>query len=296
VLSQEALTTPVLDVLSAHLGLQERWSELPLILLLDRDVRIAPVAARLRASLDGAKLVFLQRPVRAIELLSAVQTAVAARRRQLQLRDHIEFQEELRRELIHRVKNALANVMAIYHMTKRQSETFEAFTEAFEGRLAALSRVHSALVATDESSDIRDLAETVLAPYRSDDRRRLAIDGPAAKLAPASAVAFALCLHELATNASKYGAFSSPDGRVELKWWLEQGMTDFIATIEWIECGGPAVIAPTRRGYGTAFIEASVKGSMQGTVTFEYRPPGLRCVFRVGVEAAAPATVARTAA
>lgn len=196
--------------------------------------------------------------------------------------------------MIHRVKNALANVMAIYHLTKRQSETFEGFTEAFEGRLAALSRVHSSLVATDEASDIRDLAETVLAPYRSDDQRRLVIDGPEAKLAPGSAVAFALCLHELATNASKYGAFSTPDGRVELKWWLEQPGEDVLATIEWIESGGPPVIAPARRGYGTTFIESSVRGSMQGTIMFDFRPAGLRCVFQVAVEAVAPA--ARTAA
>lgn len=285
VVSQEGLTSGILALLSSHLAGQGQWSELPLILLLDREQRISPIAARLRAELIGAKLTFLQRPVRAVELMSAVQSAVTARRRQLQLRDYISLQEELRHELNHRVKNALANVMAIYHLTKRQSGTLDQFTNAFEGRLSALSRVHSSLVAMDEARDIVDVAETVLAPYRSAERNRLVVAGPPARLGPGSAVALALCLHELATNASKYGAFSVPEGSVELKWQLDQRESQTVAIIEWIESGGPPVVPPERQGFGTAFIQAAVRGSMRGSVAFDYAPTGLRCRFVVGTEA-----------
>lgn len=285
VVSQEGLTSGILTLLASHLSGQGRWSELPLILLLDREQRISPVAARLRAELVGAKLTFLQRPVRVVELLSAVQSAVTARRRQLQLRDYIDLQTELRHELNHRVKNALANVMAIYHLTKRQSRSLDDFTKAFEGRLSALSRVHSSLVTMEEARDIADVAETVLAPYRSAERNRLTMAGPPARLGPGSAVALALCLHELATNAAKYGSLSVPEGSVDLKWQLDQRESQTVAIIEWIESGGPPVLPPERQGFGTAFIQAAVRGSMRGSVAFDYARTGLRCRFVVGAEA-----------
>lgn len=288
VVSQEGLTSGILALLASHLAGQGRWSELPLILLLDREQRISPVAARLRAELVGAKLTFLQRPVRVVELLSAVQSAVAARRRQLQLRDYIDLQQELRHELNHRVKNALANVMAIYHLTKRQSRSLDEFTEAFEGRLSALSRVHFSLVTMEEARDIADVAETVLAPYRSSERNRLTMAGPPARLAPGSAVALALCLHELATNAGKYGSLSVPEGSVDVKWHLDQRESQPVAIIEWIESGGPPVLPPERQGFGTAFIQTAVRGSMRGSVAFDYARTGLRCRFVVGAEVNTP--------
>jgi two-component sensor histidine kinase len=284
VLSQEGLTNGVLETLKAHLEGQGQWSELPLIMLLDRDQRIGPTADRLRASLTRAKLTFLQRPVRAVELISAIQTAVGARNRQLQVRDHIIFQEELQRELNHRVKNALANVMAIYHLTKRQSENFDEFTESFEGRLAALSQVHSALVATNEPRELAEIAETVLAPYRSTEGRRVLVSGPRANLAPGSAVAFAMSLHELATNASKYGALSSADGSVEVSWRLERQGSELRAVVDWVESGGPKVVPPTRRGYGTAFIHSAARSSLRGSVDFDFAPSGLRCTFSILVD------------
>lgn len=287
VLSQEGLTVGIMEALKAHLDGQGQWSELPLILLLDRDQRIGPTASKLRASLTGAKLTFLQRPVRAVELISAIQTAVGARHRQLQVRDHIIFQEELQRELNHRVKNALANVMAIYHLTKRQSLSFDEFTTSFEGRLAALAQVHSALVATNESRDLIDIADMVLAPYRSTGTERIVISGPPASLAPGSAVAFAMSLHELATNASKYGSLSAVDGRVTLNWRLEEEGTAIRAVVEWVERGGPPVEPPTRRGYGTAFIDSAVRGSLRGSAEFDFAPKGLRCTFSIIVDGSA---------
>jgi len=284
VLSQEGLTSGILEALKAHLEGQGQWSELPLIMLLDRDQRIGPTAERLRANLTRAKLTFLQRPVRAVELISAIQTAVGARNRQLQVRDHIAFQEELQRELNHRVKNALANVMAIYYLTKRQSRSFEEFSGNFEGRLAALSQVHSALVATNEPRNLAEIAETVLAPYRSADHERIVISGPPANLAPGSAVAVAMSLHELATNASKYGSLSAVEGSVQLSWRIEQEEDAVRAIVEWVESGGPKVNPPTRRGYGTAFIDSAVRGSMRGSAHFDFASEGLRCTFSIIVD------------
>jgi two-component sensor histidine kinase len=284
VMSQEALTPRMLDVVAGHLAAQPSWSELPLVLLLDADHQHGSILAGLRTRLPSSKLTVLQRPVRALELVTAVQTAVAARRRQLQLRDHIVWQEELKRELNHRVKNALANVVAIYHMTKRQSASLEEFSERFEGRLTALSRAHSALVVSSEPSTLSEVADLVLAPYRSSCVQRVLITGPAVEVTPPAAVTLALCLHELATNAAKYGALSYPHGRVALSWGFEQGEASTIVRLSWTELGGPPVAPPSRRGYGTSFIRSAAKGSLNGAVDLQFRREGLACEMIIPLE------------
>lgn len=285
VMTQESMTAPIIDLLRDHLAAQSSWSELPLIMLLERKQRISPVAARLRRDFPGAKMTFLQRPVRTVELVSAVQSAVAARNRQVDVRDHIELQQELQRELNHRVKNALANVMAIYHMTKRQSGDLATFAESFEGRLGALSRVHGALLVTNEDRELADIAELVLAPYRSSDNERITIQGSSVTLPATAGVTFALCLHELATNASKYGALSAAGGTVSVHWsWKSKG-GGAVALLEWREQGGPPVVPPSRKGYGTGFISSAVKGSLRGSVSFNYAPEGLRCSITIPLAA-----------
>jgi len=226
VMTQEALTRGMLDVLAGHLAAQPNWSELPLVLLLDANHQTGSVLTGLRARLPTSKLMVLQRPVRALELVTTVQTAKAARRRQLQLRDHMVWQEELQHELNHRVKNAMANVVAIYHTTLRQSTSLQDFSVSFEGRLSALSRVHAALVVSGEPRALIEIADLVLAPYRSVSGQRIRIEGPAINVTPQTAVTLALSLHELATNAVKYGALSGPQGTVSLGWAIESGETD----------------------------------------------------------------------
>jgi two-component sensor histidine kinase len=226
----------------------------------------------------------LQRPVRRLELVTAVQTAVSARRRQLQLRTHIAWQEELQRELNHRVKNALANVVAIYHMTMRQSATLEEFSERFEGRLTALSRVHGALAVSSEPRALSQVAELVLAPYRLASGESVLIAGPAVDVTSAAAITLALCLHELATNAAKYGALSSPLGRVALSWNLDAGEAGTKLRLCWAEDGGPPVTPPSRPGYGTAFIRSATKGSLNGTVDLQFRSQGLVCEMVIPLE------------
>ena len=275
VMSQEALTPRMLDVVAGHLAAQADWSELPLVLLLDRDHQNGAVLTRLRTRLPGSKLTVLQRPVRALELLTAVQTALRARRRQLQLRDHMIRQEELQRELNHRVKNVLANVIAIYHMTMRQSTSLHDFAAGFEGRLSALDRVHSAAVDAGEPRALGEIAELVLAPYLSAITRRVVIDGPPVCVTPQSSVTLALCFHELATNAAKYGAFSGPHGTVRLAWTPEAGAPPGLRVL-WTETGGPPVVPPARSGYGTSFVR-SVIGGMGGAIRLEFKPEGFVC-------------------
>lgn len=289
IVTQEALTPQTLDALGGALAAQPPWSELPFLLLLDGVQRSGPSLVGLEDALPQTKLTILQRPVRVVELLTAVQAAVAARRRQFELRDHIALQEELQRELNHRVKNTLANVYAIYHLTRRQSGSLEDFAERFEGRLNALSRVHAALVMSSRPRSIADIAELVLEPYRSSDPERIQVDLSPLLLESAPAVAFALSLHELATNAAKYGALSAPSGHVELRCVMAPGSE--AVDITWQETGGPAVAPPTRRGYGTAYVRSAVKGTLRGALELVFAPEGLRCVMAVPLStfAASPA-------
>jgi two-component sensor histidine kinase len=280
VMTQEALTRGMLDVLAGHLAAQSNWSELPLVLLLDADHQTSSVLAGLRARLPTSKLMVLQRPVRTLELVTTVQTAMSARRRQLQLRDHIIWQEELQHELNHRVKNAMANVLAIYHMTMRQSRSLDDFSAAFEGRLSALSRVHAALVVSGEPRALHEIADLVLAPYRSASAKRIRISGPAINVTPQIAVTLALSLHELATNAAKYGALSGPQGTLSLRWAVERGEEGAVVQLRWLEAGGPPVEAPSRRGYGTSFMRSAIKG-MGGAIDFQFRAEGLSCVISI---------------
>jgi two-component sensor histidine kinase len=279
VMSQEALTPTALETVASHLESQPPWSELPLILLMDDIERSGAVLSGLRRRLPHSKMMILQRPVRTIEFVSVAQTALLARRRQRELRDHIEWQQELQRELNHRVKNILANVMAIYHMTIRQSDGLDAFAESFEGRLSALSRVHSALVVAEQSQPISAVAEQVLSPYRSSTDKRVVIEGPPIQLPPDMAVTFALCLHELATNAAKYGAFSTAEGAVSLTWTWDDPESP--VEVVWSESGGPPVTPPTRQGYGTRFVRSAMRGGPGAAVDIQFHREGLMCTFLI---------------
>lgn len=283
VMSQEGLTPAAIDTIARYLDAQPAWSELPLILLVDNAGRGGSTFSGLRQRLPRAKMVILQRPIRTIEFVSVAQNALLARRRQLQLRDHIEWQQELQRELNHRVKNILANVMAIYYMTLRQSGSLADFSTSFGGRLSALSEVHSALAAAEQAQPLRTVAERVLEPYRSDSDERVILQGPAVELRPDTAVAFALGLHELATNAAKYGAFSTSNGSVSLVWEQVEAEGEALAKIVWKERGGPPVTPPTRQGYGTRFVRTALKGGAGTGVDFHFEREGMICTFTIPV-------------
>jgi len=185
-----------------------------------------------------------------------------------------ERQALLAREVDHRAKNALALVQAIVRMTKAHS--IEAYVTAVEGRIKALSRVHTVLSHSRwEGADLAGLVAEELAPYRTGEQDRVQASGPGIVLQPAAAQTLALVLHELVTNAAKYGALSSLSGKVKLAWTLNGRSIDFI----WIESGGPETSKPATLGFGTRIVLASIERQLGGRVTFDWLPEGLKCAF-----------------
>jgi PAS domain S-box-containing protein len=187
-----------------------------------------------------------------------------------------ERQALLAREVDHRAKNALALVQSIVRLTR--ASDISAYTTAVEGRIRALSRAHTTLSQSRwQGADIRGLVEEELAPYRTADQSRIETSGPNVSLQPAAAQSLALALHELVTNAAKYGALSSMSGRIHLSWGFAQGAL----VLQWTESGGPATVSPSSPGFGTRIITASIEGQLGGQVAFDWRPEGLQCVLSV---------------
>jgi len=173
-------------------------------------------------------------------------------------------------EAEHRSMNLLANVQAAVNLSR--SDTAEGLKKAIEGRLRALANVHSLFVETRWiGAELSTIATQELAPYSADSRVR--IDGPSVLLEPNAAQAIAVALHELATNAGKYGSLSGSKGRVDLKWLHQPGGRLFV---RWTEIGGPPVQPPTHRGFGSRVMERMI-GQLKGKTDFNWRPEGLVC-------------------
>ena len=190
-----------------------------------------------------------------------------------------ERQRRLAGELDHRVRNVIALVQAVASQTARASGSLEGFAEAFEGRLGALARAHGLLTSTGwAGADLRGLVEGTLEPYLGG-AARAAVAGPAVALPPRQAVALAMVLHELATNAVKHGALSVPGGGVEVAWDVDRRGEDGAPRVRlaWREAGGPAVGAPARRGFGTALVEQSLAYDLDGTGGVRFEREGLVC-------------------
>jgi PAS domain S-box-containing protein len=186
----------------------------------------------------------------------------------------------LAREVDHRAKNALAVVHAIVSLTR--ADNIAQFVAAVEGRVQALARAHSLLSESRwRGANISDIIEEELAPYRAPHFDRVKISGTSLSLDPSTAQALALALHELATNAAKYGALSRPSGRLEVAWSLANGRLE----LQWIERGGPAPGRVEPGGFGLRVIKASVEGQLEGKIEFDWRREGLRCALSLPLEA-----------
>jgi two-component sensor histidine kinase len=178
----------------------------------------------------------------------------------------------LAQEAEHRSKNLLAIVQAAVHLS--QSDTPEGLKRAIEGRIQALANIHSIFAKTRwVGADLATIAMQELAPYGQEEQKRLHIDGPPLLLEPDAAQAIAIALHELSTNAAKYGALSAANGRVDLKWSLQK---DGRVRLTWTETGGPIVQTPTRKGFGRKIIEQMI-GHQSGNTNFDWRAEGLAC-------------------
>ena len=195
------------------------------------------------------------------------------------LRQAMNRQQILLDEINHRVKNTLAAVQSVARLSVLSATTINEYIVAFEQRLFALSAAYNLLTENNwEGVNLRTIVEQILAPYA--DAERVKIDGPVITLSPKLALAVAAAVQELATNAAKYGALSSARGRIEI-WWAYQD--DNYITFRWIETGGPLVHIPTRRGFGSKFIQEALAADTGWKVEVQYLPQGARCTFVIAL-------------
>lgn len=182
----------------------------------------------------------------------------------------------LANELSHRVKNTLATLQSIVAQTIRNASSLETAGETLSARIMSMAAANDLLVNERwESASITDLLARALAPFGVEDADRFYLSGPDVRLQPRIAIALALALHELATNASKYGALSLADGCVRIDWQVVPGARPASLRITWTEEGGPFVTPPDRIGFGSRLIERVLAREIGGTATLDYRPEGV---------------------
>lgn len=213
-------------------------------------------------------------PVRVgIAELDAVSDAIASASSDLERQDRAE--RILINELNHRVKNSLTVVQSIAQQTLARAASTEGFRADFSGRLVAFAKAHDALSETGwVSADLRDLAQRVCGPVAGEGR--LTLDGPPVDLPARIVLTLGLVLHELATNAVKYGALTTAAGRIAVRWDVRETRDQRSVHLRWSEQGGPMLAPPTRQGFGTRLILASIREDLRGTAELEFPSGGAR--------------------
>ncbi|WP_232793166.1 sensor histidine kinase [Caulobacter hibisci] len=178
-------------------------------------------------------------------------------------------------ELNHRVKNSLATIQAIAGQTFHAARSLPAAQEAFTARIIALSEAHDVLTRENwEGADLMDVIDRLTALHGGEGR--FALDGPPVRLSPRPALSLSMALHELATNAVKYGALSRPGGQVTIAWSVDYSGVPRLS-LRWIERGGPPVEAPSRRGFGSRLIERGLAAELSGEARIDFLPEGVEC-------------------
>ncbi|HKT86613.1 MAG TPA: CHASE domain-containing protein [Novosphingobium sp.] len=191
------------------------------------------------------------------------------------------IRDSLTRELNHRVKNTLANVLSIAALTRRRCSDIDEFTDSLTARIRALSATHDLLSRSDwNHAVLGDVVRAELAPYMQEGESHVDMSGPDIKLAPNDAMSLGLAIHELATNAAKYGALSNYDGRIHVEWRL---LSPSLVELHWREEGGPAVAEPEKRGFGRDLIEKIVAHELRSEVDLRFNPGGVECILKVPV-------------
>jgi len=209
------------------------------------------------------------------EVDDVLATLTRAARVRLQQEDELKV---LLRETAHRAKNQIAIATALARLSAKSAVSTDQLRDDLVARLSALGRSIDMMSASPSGAvRLKDLAATQLEPFAADHPNRLELMGPDLRVAPATAQSLGLVLHEMATNAAKYGAWSHEHGKVRLDWSENsEGVT-----IVWSEHDGPVAAEPSRSGFGSSLIEMMIERSLGGTVQRDYRPEGLVATFRL---------------
>ncbi|BAV48051.1 sensory transduction histidine kinase [Mesorhizobium loti] len=279
VVAEEALISSDRAQFASWLENQPAWSDFPVVLLTMRGTEFDQ-----RLAFLDRYLIVLERPFLASSLANCVRSALRARARQLEVKSYIEQKQEvadrqklLIRELHHRVKNTLANVRAMMCATAKSSGSFEDFVRDFSARIVSLADTHSML--TDDywqMASLQKLLESELRHYDTKDTSRIFLEGPDVALVADIAIPVGMAFHELASNSSKFGSLSRPQGRLEVRWSVGSSGDSQIVNLDWLERDGPKVDKPKRRGFGTTLLEKVVAVQCQAKVDLDYHRDGLR--------------------
>ena len=241
--------------------------------VLDDDVR----------DLSALQIFALQTLARQVMSLLELRRALMQRDRALAARNHAEERQTLlTRELHHRVKNTLATVQAVAASTARSATRLDQFQHAFSGRIASLARTHAILTEDErQAASLLDLLRMELARFAETSSRRVALDGPPVMLRSEVAIPLGMAIHELTSNSVKHGSLSAERGSVTVTWRLEPAGGSETLHLEWIERGGPGVVAPSQQGYGARVLERVLGGQVGATVVPTYDPQGLEVAITV---------------
>jgi two-component sensor histidine kinase len=183
-------------------------------------------------------------------------------------------------ELSHRVKNTLATVVSIAQQSLSKHQSFEEARDTFNARICALGQTHGRLAEANWSGvSLETILLDELAPYRRTDSSNLSLCGPLVTLTPKQALTLGMAIHELTTNAAKYGALSTEKGKVSVDWKVTGEPRRL--HMEWVESGGPPVPIPERSGFGRLLLERALAADLKGEVSLDFSPPGLRCEITV---------------
>ena len=278
VVTEEALLAADRTELAAWVQRQAPWSDFPFILL---SLRGMPPDRRLPDLLGNVTLI--ERPFHPAVLVSAVHSALRARRRQREVEAHLEERQRtqerqslLIRELHHRVKNTLAAVQGLFTATARSSASYDDFYRTFCDRIVSLSNTHTLLTEDYwQSASLLDLLRNELAPY-DDGTSRILLQGPPVELTADLAVPTGMAIHELTTNAAKYGALSVEGGRIEVAWQVRMNGDGRRLALDWRELDGPPVQSPRKTGFGSTLLRRVLATQCHAEVSIDYDPQGVR--------------------
>ncbi|WP_370297632.1 sensor histidine kinase [Qipengyuania mesophila] len=278
ILTEEAISEEAAQAIERHSGAAPLWSSIPLILAIGDPEHLSRPSQKIIDSSATATVVVLQRPLRKAVFTTVCKSQIQLRERQFQaaammerLAEGEQYQRFLLDELRHRTRNMLGILQATVKLASKNCRDIDEFREELLARLQSISLAHERLTKEEpDEGHLKTIIHDHVSPF-SLAEDKLELEGPEIVLSEGLTFDFSLVLHELATNAAKYGALSAADGVVRVEWERR----DRTLAVTWQERGGPTVSAPSRQSFGTRMIER-LTAKYDGTSAFDYQPEGLR--------------------